>query len=195
MLCTSLLNLPGALMVHFRYLVLLELLVMPQYLSAETIQLPDFNEFNRGINSGSQISRDNQYLGQPTDRLLYGVKSPIDTHWESHSTLTTGLFLINTQGLRSQNKRVYFHAQSKGLAQKHSMIWVAVRYFDRHGLLIDEKVGDKFEVFDQWQEMSVPLEVSDAHVVYTEVWFVKFKDADQMGKTKHPIYLSAIQIR
>jgi hypothetical protein len=182
------------LMVHFRYLVFTGCVLGSGYLFANTIQLPDFNEFNRGVNSGSVISRDNRFQGQPTDKLVVGMKSPVKTNWESHSTLTTGLFAVNSSDLVHSNRQVSFYIQSFGLHQKHSVLWVAIRFYDRHGVLIDETGGDRFEALDQWRQVSIFLETTKANAAYAEVWFVKFEDADQTGGTIHPVYLSGIWV-
>lgn len=158
--------------------------------------IPEFHQYNRGINFGSEISRDVKYKGMPSDKLVVGVISPDMNNWESHSTVTTSLFSIDTSVKdASVKKNVVFYAKSFGMAKKQSVLWVSVRYFDEHGVFIDSTGGDTFDVPSQWQEISIPLTSTKQESVYAEVWFVKYEDADKTGETIHPVYLSGITVK
>ena len=175
-----------------RNIILFVLSMTSGYSFADTVfMIPDFNDYNRGINFGSEISQDVKYNGESTDKLTVGVISPLMNNWESHSTVTTSLFPI----MASVKKTVVFHVKSFGMGQAHSVLWVSIRYFDEHGVFVDSTGGDTFVVPNQWKEISISLISAKHESVYAEVWFVKFEDADKTGDTIHPIYVSGIEIK
>ncbi len=182
----------ATLLAKVRNSILFVLLLTASYSFADnTFVVPDFTEYNRGINLGSEISRDVKYKAQSTDKLTVGVISPLMNNWESHSTMTTSLFPI----MPSVKKNVVFYMKSFGRAQQYSVLWVSIRYFDKHGVFVDSTGGDTFGVPNQWKEISIPLISAKHESVYAEVWFVKFEDADKTGETIHPIYISSIDIK
>jgi hypothetical protein len=159
---------------------------------AQQIKLPEFSQFNRAINKGSEISYAVKYQGKPTDKLAVGLKSPYEDEWETHSTFTTSLFPVTA----STHKKIVFMMRSEGAEILRSKLFIMIRYFNKNGVLLNGNSLDKtIDVPYQWKEVILPLKPKKAATRYAEVWFVKFQDADTTGLTNHPIYVSDVKLK
>ncbi len=169
------------------------LCVITTFSHAEKTSFPSFSQFNRSISKGSEISYAIQYKGKPTDKLSEGLKSPYEDEWETHSTVTTGLFPVMTKMAKTSQK-IVFMIRSEGREKVRSTLLASIRYFDEHGVLIGAFDDKKFEVPYQWTKVSLSLAPKKKATKYAEVWFIKFQDADSTGKVNHPVYLSSVAI-
>ncbi len=121
-----------------------------------------------------------------------------------HSTLTTGLFPVAAQ----TKKKLVFYVRAERKKQqvqplrevrkslqdtRQNLLWVSVRYYDRHGVRVHMGAGTRITVSERWSKNIIPFE-PQASVKYAEVWFVKFQDADQTGEHPHAFYVSGLAL-
>lgn len=178
-------------------------------LCISSVLSPDM--FNQSVNAGSEEALGIRYQQQPSYQLVVGDRPAKETGWESHSTLTTGLFPLQT----GENTRLRYVVKADNHYQQPPVLWTEIRYFDQHGVNIAIAGGRKQRVVAKWHQHSIDLAPQQQDIAYAEVWFVKYqsgqrddtenKEADDTDKDSDDqdneqryyaatIYLSDIQL-
>jgi hypothetical protein len=158
-----------------------------------------FDMFNQSVNAGTNVALGIRYQQQQSYQLVEGDQPASQTGWESHSTLTTGLFPLVA------GKKIYLSyvakADVKGAQQP--VLWTEVRYFDQYGVNIDSAGGQRLSVSGDWRQNMITLSPSQADIAYAEVWFVKYENGqysennvtDADNDYALAIYLSDIKLK
>lgn len=169
---------------------LLALMGVATVYAKDTIVLPAYEQYNRGIMQGAEISHELKYKGQPTDVLRLGKTEP-DTHsWGEHSCLTTSLFRFDPKAKKSFS----FQMRSDGQMSERSVLWIGVRYYNQQGLLIASSGGKQWPVPNNWTQGTIMLAPTHPETAYAEVWLVKYRDAEPEGDVDHAIYVADFRL-
>ncbi len=158
--------------------------------------LPSFDEFNRSVNAGSEIGLGILYKKQKTDRLLHGMEAAGDTGWESHSTLTTGLFPLAT----GKRLVINYMVRSGNTGELGSTLWTEVRYFNKQGVNIEQANGNAEAAPANWSQRAIILSPQKPSIAYAEIWFVKYENVKNDDEEKSygkelGIYIADIKIQ
>ena len=104
---------------------------------------------------------------------MHGIEAAGDSDWETHSTLTTGLFPLSTGTTLTVSYKVR-SAHRDGLG---STLWTEVRYFNKQGVNIDKANGYSEAAPADWSQRTIVLSPQKPGVAYAEIWFVKYENA------------------
>ncbi len=179
--------------------LLIPMFSVPVAMAGGTLRLPAFNEYNRAVGQGAEYCPQVSYQGMPSYRLAVGSSPPSVDGWESHSMLTTGLFRVQTP----MKRNIVFHLRSNASkagfkASYRNILWVSLRYYDRHGVLLKSAAGVKVPVAEDWRGVMIPLWVSSPQVAYAELWLVKYQDASYgdpvLSSSQVAFYISAVSL-
>lgn len=142
--------------------------------------------FNQSVNAGSEEALGIRYQQQPSYQLVIGDQPARETGWESHSTLTTGLFPLRA----GDHARLRYAVKADNHYQQPPVLWTEVRYFDQHGVNIAIARGHNQTVAAKWHQRSIQLAPHQPEIAYAEVWFVKYQsgqrdddDSEEVDKT------------
>lgn len=162
-----------------------------------------FDTFNQSVNAGTEIALGIQYGKQKSYQLAEGDQPASKTGWESHSTLTTGLFPL----MAGEKAHLSYVAKADGKDKQLPVLWTEVRYFDQHGVNINVTGGRRQVVSSQWRNNMIRLAPHKSGVAYAEVWFVKYADGRSYDEAERnnneadnenyvsAIYLSDIKLK
>ena len=167
-----------------------------------------FDTFNQSVNAGAEVALGIRYQKQQSYQLVEGDQPASQTGWESHSTLTTGLFPVDV------GKKIYvsYVAKADVNGDQQPVLWTEIRYFDQYGVNIDSAGGQRLSVSGDWRQNIISLSPNQEDIAYAEVWFVKYENGqygennaintDGANKTKEDnnhyvsaIYLSDIKLK
>jgi len=181
------------------YLLILTLPI-PVLAASEVPQLV-FDSFNQSVNAGAEVALGIRYQQQQSYQLIEGNQPANQTGWESHSTLTTGLF-----PLAAGNKIHLSYVAKADINGDHQpVLWTEIRYFNQHGVNVDSAGGQRLSISGDWRRNIINLSSKQADIAYAEVWFVKYENgqygenkkaekADDNNNYASAIYLSDIKL-
>jgi len=159
--------------------------------AAARVQGLSHDGFNQSVNAGTEVALGIRYQRQDSYQLIEGDEPASKTGWESHSTLTTGLFPLRA----GKGVRLSYVAKADGKDGTQPVLWTEIRYFDRHGVNVGIAGGRRQTVPSQWRKQTINLLPIKANIAYAEVWFIKYAN----GQTDHDEvddndYISAIYV-
>ena len=162
-----------------------------------------FDTFNQSVNAGAGVALGIRYQQQQSYQLVEGDQPASQTGWESHSTLTTGLFPLAA----GEKIHLSYVAKADVNGSQQPVLWTEIRYFDQYGVNIDSAGGQRLSVSGDWRQNMISLSPNQADIAYAEVWFVKYENG-QYGENNtennaidadndyaSAIYLSDIKLR
>ncbi|MCK5726910.1 MAG: hypothetical protein KAH22_08820 [Thiotrichaceae bacterium] len=169
-------------------LILILLMVMSLGCSSATAD-SGFKQFNRAIAAGTRIIWSNCFMSLPCDVLEEGENIPNSRTWQSHSTLTTGLFKLNTGSAQHWK----FSTRGDSTVVSGPQLWLNIRYYNENSVLLGNGNAMMVSVGKKWVTFKFNVDTKNKEAVYAEIYLVKYAELDDNLDAVQAIYIADLR--